>query len=203
MRGRRPIATITVSAAAAVAAFVVGGASAAGTPMVADANADEFVTYSAWATLNEVSSSDCTGKGASRKVAGVTFHATFSCTVETLSGAKATVSAKALGPEWFRITPPKGSGLKPEPPLGVLPKGPLAVSFSDAGTALERSAWGKANDVDTAFCLGVGPVKEMPAAYFSFTFSCATLDTFASRGPHVLISVDAKGVARVIRTLVP
>lgn len=203
MRGRRLIATITVAAATALAAVVVGGAGAAGTPVVADANADEFVLYSAWATLNEVNSADCTGKGPSRKVAGVTFHATFSCAVETLTGDKATVTAKALGPEWLRITPPKGGSLKPDPPLGALPTGPLAVSFSDAGSALERSAWGKANDVDSAFCLGVGPSKEMPAAYFSFTFSCATLDTFASRGPHVLISVNTKGVARVIRTVAP
>lgn len=202
MRRRRLIATITTFGATALAAVVVGGAGAAATPMVADANAEEFVTYSAWATLNEVRSADCTPRGASRKAAGVTFHALFTCTVETLSGDTGTIAAKALGPEWFRITP-KGGGLKPDPSLGALPKGPLAVSFSAAGTALERSAWGKANDVESAFCLGVGPVKEMPAAYLSFTFSCATLDTFASRGPHVLISVDAKGVARVIRTVVP
>lgn len=202
MRGRRLIATITALGATALAAAAVGGAGAAVTPMIADANAEEFVTYSAWATLNEVRSADCTPKGASRKVAGVTFHATFTCTVETLTGATSTITAKALGPQWFRITP-RGGGLKPDPALGALPKGPLAVSFSDAGTALERSAWGKANDVDSAFCLGVGPVKEMPADYFYFTFSCATLDTFASRGPHVVISVDSKGKARVLRTVAP
>lgn len=184
-------------------ALAAGGtAAAAGPQIVADANIDEFVQYSAWATLNSVSSSDCTGTGAVRRIpGGGNYHSTFTCKIETYKGTAATVTVKALGPEWVRVT--STGGLEPEPSLGVLPKGPRAVAFSSAGTALERSAWGKAHDVDSAFCLGVGPYEERPTDYFYFTFSCATLDTFASRGPHVLISVTSKGVAKVIRTVVP
>lgn len=187
---------------AAVAGAIGVTAAVAAPPMVADANVDVWTLYSAWASLNDVNDTDCTPTGPARKVDGVTFHATFTCAYTTIDGTSGTVTARALGPQWLRITSRDG-GLKPDPPLGKLPKGARSVDFSAAGTALERSAWGRSNDVDTAFCQGVGPYTELPAQVRYFTFSCATLNTFASRGPHVLVTVDAKGTARVLRVIAP
>ncbi len=70
-----------------------------------------------------------------------------------------------------------------------------------AATALENSAWGKANDVDTAFCSGVGTYREVAQQFLFFAFSCATLDIFTSRGPHVLVTAAGSSSVRVVRTL--
>lgn len=199
MRLRKTLVLATL----AVAAVSAPTAPAAPTPTVADANAATFLQYSAWAKLNDVSASRCTGTGRATRVAGVVRHASFRCTVEVgfKPGSAVTVVAKALGPEWLRVTSVTGGALAVDKGIGAVPKGTAMIDSGEAGVALERSAWARSNDVEDAFCSGVGPYRDASHIWLFSAFSCATIDAFASRGPQVLVVASSRNAVRVVRTL--
>lgn len=193
------LATLALAAVAATTAT----ATAAPTPNVADANAATFLQFSAWAKANDISATTCKGTGRATRVAGVVRHASFRCTVEVgfKPGSGVIVVAKALGPEWLRVTSVSGGGLAVDKGIGAVPKGTAMIDSGEAGVALGKSAWARANDVEDAFCSGVGPYRDASHIWLFSAFSCATTDAFASRGPQVLVVASSRTAVRVVRKL--
>jgi len=132
----------------------VAGALGASPPWVADSDASAFLQYSVWAYENDVTDPNCSGTGAPHRFASGTGHTTFRCAVEA-DGKKGVILAKALGPEWLRVTQvPAGFGT--DQGLGAIPSGKPLMDDDQAESALADSAWGSKENVDEAFCSGVG-----------------------------------------------
>ena len=203
MHSRYSLALVAVALLLTTTALA-WAAPAAGPPTVADANANSFLLYSAWGAQNDLNDVSCTGTGPAKKVDFVIRHATFRCRVEVLAkpGQPAgTVIAKALGPEWLKVTRIVSGKLTPDRGLGPLPKGTPRLDSTQANSALEKSSWARANDIDSVFCTGVGRWVQRPTQYRFFTFSCAPRDAFMSRRPQVLVAVTGKNSVRVVRTV--
>ena len=109
--------------------------------------------------------------------------------------------ATALGPEWLKVTRIVSGTLKPDRGIGTVPKGPLAMVFSDAEAALTRSSWARTNKVGKAFCTGVGPYKKALLGLQFGAFSCATYDRTDRRSGTVLVQVVSSSSLRVVRKL--
>ena len=169
--------------------------------MIPDANADSFLLYSAWAHKFGLDSADCTGVGPARKSEVGTEHVSFRCRVTRSGKPAGSVIGTALGPEWLRVTRVVSGTLKPDPGIGKVPAARPLLDSDDANTALERSKWAQANDVEGAYCLGVGPYKEAPLGNRFGAFSCATIDVFGQRSGTVLVQTVSSSSVRVIRKL--
>ncbi len=187
--------------AGALLASAAAAAAAPPAPTVADSNASAFLQYTAWAHKNDVGVAECKGIGRARKVAGGTDHARFRCRVSQDGKPRGVVIAKALGPEWLRVTRILSGELKPDRGIGRLPSGRPRIDSSDANTALENSAWARRNRIRAVFCFGVGRVRETEVERLYFTFSCATISIFGSRAGTVLVAVTRRNSVRVVRKL--
>ncbi len=170
-------------------------------PAAADSLASAYLQYSAWADLNGIDDAGCVGTAGMRRSAVATEHTAFRCRVTRGGKPAGVVIATALGPEWFKVTRMVSGSLKPDRAIGAVPQGRLLMDSDDANQALERSSWARAHDVDTVYCLGVGPYKEAPLGNQFGAFSCATLDTFAQRSGTVLVQVVSSSALRVVKKL--
>jgi hypothetical protein len=193
---RYGVSLVSAIAIAIVSATSASPAPVASQPWIADSDASAFFQYSAWSYENQIDRADCKGTGAPHKLVAGTAHSTFSCSVET-DGKTTVVAAKALGPEWLRVTSVSG-GLKPDPGIGAVPSGKQTMDDDQAESALEDSAWGQKAQIDDAFCSGIGPYKDTPDAYLFGAFDCATI-MFGRSGPQVLVAVSGSAV-RVTKT---
>jgi hypothetical protein len=194
-----------VACALTIGACALGVAASpalAAAPVVFDANADQYLSYSSWAYANHVTSATCKGTGPAHTFAGgFKAHSRFTCKVDTADGTRGiAISAKALGPEWLKVTQVSG-GLAPDAGVGAVPSGPQILLADEANTALQNSAWASSHEVDEVFCSGIGPHKGEPytTGYLSGAFDCATL-SMGRTGPQVIIKVESKSKVSVTRT---
>jgi hypothetical protein len=181
----------------------VARAASAAVPGVRDTQAANILAYSAWGRENNVTRANCAGVGTARLQGALRQHDTFRCHV-IANGKPGIVDAKALGPEWLRVTSIVEGKLMGDRGIGAVPHGtPLLESFW-AGGDLQDSAWAKTHAIATVFCFGVGMYREIGQSGYEFhADSCATLDAHGHRGAQVLVVLTGPDQVKIVRTLAP
>lgn len=200
---RTMVAALTAVAVAGL--FAAGSASgtASSKPTVVDGLAAMYLQYTAWADQNDLDplGTVCVGISGAKKGVVDVEHTAFRCTVGRDGKQAGVVVATALGPEWLRVTRIVSGALKPDRGIGAVPKGPEAMVYSDAETALTRSSWARANKVGKAFCTGVGAYKKALLGLQFGAFNCAIYDRSGRRSGTVLVQVVSSSSLRVVRRL--
>lgn len=188
-------------AAGALATALPAAAAPVAPPWVPDATVADVLTLSAWGRANGVAAATCTGTGASRRSAGRVEHGAFRCRIQgTRPGV---VLAKAIGPQWLKVTKVVQGTAKPDAGIGTVPKATPVLESFWAGSRVEDTDWARQHGVDTAFCYGVGPVEEVaPSQYLFGAYSCAT---FANRvrSAQLLVVAQSEDAVRIVRELAP
>jgi hypothetical protein len=196
---RRALVLLLTVAAAAVGVLSAGAA--VSPPWIPDATVSDVLTLSAWGRANGVAEATCSGTGAARQSAGRAEHGGFRCVIQ---GTKpGIVLAKALGPQWLKVTKIVQGTAKPDRGIGAVPKAKPVLAAFWAGGVVEDTDWMTSRGLDSAFCYGVGPAEDQGASQYLFgAYSCATF-SMSVRGPQILVVADSEDRVHIVRQLAP